>query len=112
MDASDRGLSYYFKGHGAVANYLTGIKKCVGEVSSFAIEAEYTRVLKCPHRWKSKGLRSGERGGCTSNVHLYELLSLVWCGERTPEVCPSIFVTPCILCQGWTTFFRSSAINV
>jgi hypothetical protein len=34
-------------------------------VYSFSIGAEYTTLFKCPHSWKTQGLKSGERGGYT-----------------------------------------------
>jgi hypothetical protein len=37
-------------------------------------------------------------GGCASKlraeVYLQELVSMFWCGELTPEVCPSILIHP------------------
>ena len=45
------------------------VSKMLGwSVSSFSFWAEYTMVFKCSHRQNSKGLRSGERGVCTSKI--------------------------------------------
>jgi len=63
MNTSGHGLSKHFKGQGAVANGLIGIK-CVREMSLFAIGAEYARAVSFPAD-KNLGLRSNERGAAT-----------------------------------------------
>jgi len=61
---SDRGLAHPLKGSGAVEKGLTAmvyaLVKCL-----FRPGTEHTRVYKCPHVWRSKRLKSGDRGGCT-----------------------------------------------
>jgi len=50
-------------------------------------EGEYTRFFKCPHRKKSRGLRSGECGGHwifprMSYATVYNIPCCVWCWCR------------------------------
>jgi len=53
------------QGPRAFANGLICMKG-VGEVSLYLhLESEHAGGFKCPHRLNCKGLRSGERGGCT-----------------------------------------------
>lgn len=58
-------------------------------VPSFSIGAEYTRVSRCPHRQKSRGLRSRERVGCT------------WKTRRIAETRTSALVLVCVT-HSWT----------
>jgi len=44
-DISDSGLSHTFRGRGAFANGLTGLKTRWWRVCSFSIATEYTRAL-------------------------------------------------------------------
>jgi hypothetical protein len=70
MDTSDRGLWHSFKAPGVVTNSLTGTKSKQGQcLFVFKLELN-TLGFKC------KGLRSGEREGCTSNTvcgHIFKL---------------------------------------
>jgi len=48
---ADHGLLHTFVGAGMVANSLTDIKLCAGEVVClFSARAEYTGDFNCPHR--------------------------------------------------------------
>jgi hypothetical protein len=68
MDTSDHRLCRPAKGPGVVTNGLTDIKTLWRSVLSFSIGAVLTGVLSVPHRQKYKGVRSGERGGCSSKT--------------------------------------------
>ena len=76
MDTSDRGLSLHLKGPGAVANGLTDIKNVLVMYLTLLTVATYARVFQCPHTQKSMGMRSGERGGCTSKTKYGNIL--IW----------------------------------
>jgi len=68
-DTSDHGLPHHFKGTGDGCKWLDRHKNCVGEVSLHCqLELDTLAFFKCPHRQKSEGLRSGERGGCNSKT--------------------------------------------
>jgi len=81
---SDRGLAHPLKGSGTVEKGLTAmvyaLVKCL-----FRPGTEHTRVYKCPHVWRWKRLKSGDRGGCTSKTVCGNTLtwtfSLFSCGE-------------------------------
>ena len=70
-------------------------------VSSFSVAAEYTSVFKCPYRLKSKGQRSGKRGGCTTETNclwthiIRPLFPCFWC-DRLLKFWSSILDTLCI----------------
>jgi len=57
-----------FIGPVAVANGVTGTKLHWRSVPFFTIGTKISRIFKCPHRQKSGGLSSPERGGCTSKT--------------------------------------------
>ena len=65
---------------------------------TFLTVAKYARAFQSPHTQKSMGVRSGERGGCTSKTKYGNILTwnfflvLVW--RITHEVCPSSLDTP------------------
>jgi hypothetical protein len=69
MDTSDRALLHRFKGPGAVVSDLTGIKNALVKcLFVFELELNSLDVLNVVIDKKYKGLRSGERGGCTSKL--------------------------------------------
>jgi hypothetical protein len=63
LDTSHHGPPYQFKFAGVVAVSLTGIHnamvKCLFVVNRSCIHTKF----RCPHRYKSRGFKSGERGG-------------------------------------------------
>jgi hypothetical protein len=99
MDTSDHGLSHSFKEFEALRRDLQASKMPSCSVPSFSVRANYAGTFKCPHRQKSKGLMSGERGGCTSKIVCGHILILTFLSvlmwELTPEICPRILDSSC-----------------
>ena len=69
-------------------------------VSSFSLEAEYTKVFKCPHRYKSAGLRPTWCWGVPTKISVcgrVERKVFLFCfGGLASEVCLSNLDTSCI----------------
>ena len=76
-------------------------KKCVGEVCLyFQLELNTLGILSAPTDKNTENWCRTKVGALLrkpfAEIHWYELFSPFWCGELTPEVCPSILDTPCI----------------
>jgi hypothetical protein len=64
-----------------------------------------TRVFKCAHRYKSKGMGQTIMGAVPREQladavtpYRYELSSLFWCRELGSEIYPSVLYTVCLVC--------------
>jgi hypothetical protein len=62
LDTPHHGPSHRLKVAGVVAGTLAGIHNALVKSSSTSTGAAYTRVFTCPHGYKSRGFKSGERG--------------------------------------------------
>jgi hypothetical protein len=63
LDTPHHGPPNLCKDAGVFADSLTDIHNAMVKCSSLSTGAGYTRVFRCPHRYKSTGLKSGGRGG-------------------------------------------------
>jgi len=85
VDASGYGCLTDSEVPGATAIGLTGMKVRWWSLSLFSTAAQYTRIFKCPYRYKSKGFSltrywvlPWKPFAC---LYWFELFSLFWCGE-------------------------------
>jgi hypothetical protein len=61
LDISHHGPPHPCKDGGVVWDKASTMRWC--SASSLSTGAAFTRGLRCPHRYKSRGFKSGERGG-------------------------------------------------
>jgi hypothetical protein len=83
MDTSPYGLSHTFKGPGAVANRLTGIKKCVEVLFILNLLLITLRFLSVPTDKNLKDWGQANVGAVPkrmlADIYWYERFSLLWC---------------------------------